>query len=233
MIFERDQLFRVVCNIRIPMADRAKEEIGTGLFVNKGADFFLITASHVVKNHNSQTAVILSNNDGNATRLSLATLSGDNQWVHHPVADLAYIRLTPNEANKVHLQNRFFPFDHIHLVSQPVSRDVELTSIGFPLGLGSAGKYSPLSFRTFAASPFLTLNRFDNNKPSEFFILENPSVGGYSGGPVFDLGYIVSALMTQRKERTVCYGIMHGTIADETGGKMAAVTPSHYLHSWI
>ena len=226
MIFQRDDLYRVICNIRIPMPNGTREESGTGLFVGRGADLFLITASHVVKNHNDQTALILSDNDGNATRLPLATLWGGNQWTHHPVADLAYIRLTANEGNIAHLQNRFFPFDHIHLASQPVSRDVELTSIGFPLGLGSAGKYSPLSFRTFAASPFLSLNRFDNNKPSDFFILENPSIGGYSGGPVFDLGYIVSALMVQRKEKTICYGFTHGTIADATGGKLAAVTPA-------
>jgi hypothetical protein len=32
-----------------------------------------------------------------------------------------------------------------------------------------------------------------------------------------------------RGDGTILYGLMHGTISDETGGKLAAVTPSFYL----
>ncbi len=60
-------------------------------------------------------------------------------------------------------------------------------------------------------------------------MLENPSVCRYSGGPVFDLGYIVVGAMTTTTGPTMCVGIMHGTIADDTGGKIAAVTPCFYV----
>lgn len=89
--------------------------------------------------------------------------------------------------------------------------------------------FSPLTYRSHAASAFITLNRFDKPVPSVFFLLENPSVGGYSGCPVFDLGYVVAGSMTNTKDKTRCYGIMHGTVVDDTGGKLAAVTPAFYL----
>jgi hypothetical protein len=89
--------------------------------------------------------------------------------------------------------------------------------------------FSPLTYRSYASSSFITLNRADTQTPSEFFLLENPSVGGYSGCPVFDLGYMIVGAMTTTKDKTRCYGIMHGTISDNTGGKLAAVTPAFYL----
>jgi len=77
------------------------------------------------------------------------------------------------------------------------------------------------------------LIRFDTKTPSDFFTLENPSVGGYSGGPVFDLGYIIVGAMTTNTGPTICHGIMHGTISDTTGGKIAAVTPCSYVKDII
>jgi hypothetical protein len=40
---------------------------------------------------------------------------------------------------------------------------------------------------------------------------------------------MVVGSMTTTKEKTICYGIMHGTLGDSTGGKLAAVTPAYYL----
>lgn len=63
--------------------------------------------------------------------------------------------------------------------------------------------------------------------------MENPSVGGYSGGPVLDLGYMVLPNMKTTKEKTVLHGIIHGTISDDTGGKIAMITPMYYLKDII
>ncbi|EKD87965.1 MAG: hypothetical protein ACD_35C00117G0001, partial [uncultured bacterium] len=231
MIYTRDILFRVVCNIRIPIGG-GKESIGTGMFIGKGNDFYLLTASHVVAAHNAQTAVIFCDDSGRCNRMLLTEFT-NTAWVHHPVADLAYIKIILTPTNQQHLNNRFFPYNQINLQRQPISRDSELTSIGFPLGLGAVGSFSPLSFRTFVASSFITLNRFDNHQPADFIILENPSIGGYSGGPIFDLGYIISGIMSQNTGDTICHGFMHGTISDETGGKLGALTPAFYIDGWI
>ena len=129
--------------------------------------------------------------------------------------------------------NRCYPVDHINLANAPASRDDELTIIGFPKGLGISGKFSPLTFRSYASSSILTLNRFDTRTPSDFFCLENPSVGGYSGGPVFDLGYQIMGALTTTKEKTIMHGIVHGTMTDDTGGKIALITPMYYLNDII
>jgi len=72
---------------------------------------------------------------------------------------------------------------------------------------------------------FFRYPRFDTKQESIFFCLENPSVGGYSGGPIFDLGYSTNGAIEITKEKTVCHGIMHGTMSDNTGGKIAMVPP--------
>lgn len=130
-------------------------------------------------------------------------------------------------------QDRCFPYDHINDSDIPASRDDELTVIGFPHGLGVQGKFSPLTFRSYASSAFLTLPRADTKTPSDFFCLENPSVGGYSGGPVFDMGYEKMGCATATKEKTVLHGIVHGTMSDETGGKIALITPMLYIKDLI
>lgn len=59
------------------------------------------------------------------------------------------------------------------------------------------------------------------------------SVGGYSGGPVFDMGYEKMGCATATKEKTVLHGIVHGTMSDETGGKIALITPMLYIKDLI
>ncbi len=232
MVFERDNLNSVVCNIRIP--DGKNEKIGTGVFISKGSDCYLLTASHVVTNINVNTYAVLSDNSQNPIRVDLSILLGGAAFVKHPIADLAYAKISLTTTNQDYMQNRCFPYDHIELSCTPISKDIELTSIGFPLGLGAVGpKFSPLSFRTFVSSPQITLPRFDNQVNCDFIILELPSIGGYSGGPLFDLGYIKSAAIEMTKEKTILYGIVHGTLSDVTGGKLAAITPLKYLNGWM
>ena len=228
MILRRDETFRVVFSLRTP-AQGGLEKVGTGIFVAKENELFLVTANHVAIDCNVNTSLVISDNTGNATVLNLLDFNPKLQWIHHPIADLSAMPIIVSEKNHAHLASRFFPYDHFNLQPTAVSRDYELTSVGFPYGMGAQGKFSPLTYRSYASSSFVSFNRFDTKTPSEFFLLENPSVGGYSGGPIFDLAYMVVGGMTTTKDKTICYGLMHGTLSDETGGKLAAVTPSHYL----
>ena len=232
MIIERDAAYRVICSIRTP-SQGGKDEVGTGMFVARGNELFLVTASHVSRPSNANSYLILSDNKGAPTKAPLSHFCAANTWRHHPIADISAIQIIQTAQNQTLLQNRFYPYDHIEIAKTTPSRDVELTAIGFPLGLGAVGHFSPLSFRTYAASGVISFNRADTNMPCDFFCLENPSIGGYSGGPIFDLGYMIVGMMTQMKEKTICYGFMHGTLSDNTGGKLAAVTPAFYLDGWL
>jgi S1-C subfamily serine protease len=232
MIFQRDTLGNVICNIRIPLG--AQEEIGTAIFIAKNNEPFLLTASHVVKNMNALAYVILSDTNGVPTKVLLTELLGGSSFIDHPTADLAKAKINVTAINTPFLSGRCFPYEQIDITNNPISKDIELTTIGFPLGLGAVGaKFSPLTYRTYVASPVITLPRFDNHVPSDFIILELPSIGGYSGGPTFDLGYVISGGMTTTKENTILHGIVHGTIQDQTGGKLAAITPCKYLNGWL
>lgn len=230
MIIERDKVFTVVCELLTP-TDGAGVSVGTGMFVSsvEGDRAWIVSASHVAHGTDSSTQVIIAGEDGRAQQLPLRMLGSIPGWVHHPVADISAYPIFFTKMNIPFLRGRCLPIDHINMEKKPVSRDFELTCVGFPNGLGTDGMFSPFTFRSFASSGFVTLPRADTHTISDFFCLENPSVGGYSGCPVFDLGYSFDGVVRKTKGQTWCHGFMHGTMSDNTGGKLAMVTPSYYL----
>lgn len=229
MIILRDETFRFVVNLRTSIKDG--EEIGTGMFVVKGKTKpYLVTASHVARSCNAKTSVVLSNDKGNAVTLKLSDFDRNLTWRHHPVADLAALPIKMSARLAYHMNDRCLPFDHFHTGRTPPSRDLSLTSVGFPHGLGTVGPFSPLSYRSYASSAFVTLPRGDTQTLQTFFLLENQSVSGYSGCPVFDLGYsVVGGEFTAISDKTKVYGLMHGALPDVTGGNLSSVTPAFYL----
>jgi hypothetical protein len=228
MRLTRDQTFQVVCNLRTLTSNG--EIVGSGMFVLKnGITPYLLTASHVAKDCNTTTKVIISDISGSCQTIPLSQFNNTINWTNHPIADMSVLPINPDPSIVSSLQGRFFPLEQFNMTKNTPSRDAYLTSVGFLNGLGGVGKFSPFTFRSHASSSLITLPRFDTKVPTDFFILENPSIGGYSGGPVFDLGYIIVGSMTTNTGPTICHGIMHGTISDNTGGKIAAVTPSFYI----
>lgn len=233
MILKRDEAFTTVCEILTPVSSE-KPRVGTGLFVcaptsGEALLGWIVTASHIAKETTKDTTIVVSTKEGRAQQLPLQLFGPLSNWRHHPIADISAFSILFSPINQPFLKGRFLPLDHINLKREVVSRDFELTSIGFPNGLGISGMFSPLTFRSFASSAFLTLPRADTNGLCDFFCLENPSVGGYSGCPVMDLGYETNGTMLITRDQTWCHGFMHGTMCDETGGKIALVTPAFYL----
>ena len=229
MILTRDSAFKVVFNLRTPISP-TEEDVGTGIFISKSDnELFLVTASHVAKSCNINTKVILSDQNGSSKVFNLLDFNSQLAWIHHPIADVCALQIKPNEVIASELVSRFFPYQQLNATQSAPSRDDELTCVGFPSGLGVNGNFSPLTYRSFASSSILNLRRSDSFVNCDFFLLENPSTGGYSGCPVFDLGIIVNGGMTITKDVAICHGIMHGTMSDKTGGKLAIVTPAYYL----
>ena len=231
MILSRDQIFTVVCNIRIPKSD-GKAKIGTGIFIEKDNKCYLVTAEHIARETDKNSYIIYCDSSSNSLKRDLLILNTNLSWKHHPTADISCLEI--DIANNFDLLNgRCYPYTQIEFNTNTITRDEEITCVGFPCGLGVNGKFTPFTFRSFFSSNLVTFPRFDTKIPCDFLCLENPSVGGYSGGPVFDLGYrIVGAISTNTSD-TRLYGVMHGTLEDETGGKIAAVTPIKYLNDII
>lgn len=202
--------------------------LGTGIFICKGNDTFLLTANHVQEGLDKDSLLIMADENADSTTIPLINLINASSWKIHPVADMAVVHI--DISNYLALfTKRFFPYSQIDLGHTCFTKDREVNSVGFPNGLGVGGKFSPLTFRSYVSSNYLTMQRGDKPIYSDFFCLENPSVGGYSGGPVLDLGYVVSGYATSFFGDTRILGIVHGTISDNTGGKIALITPMYYL----
>ena len=234
--FEKDSIANAIINLRRDTIIKGVSQTltGTGTLISKGDKIYIVTASHVAKVIDSRGIVIIKGRNDRPISLHIKDFVEGNttNWKIHPDADVAILELHPKQwlYDSGYLNNRFLPASIFYDTLQSVSRDIILTTFGFPLGLGTSGYFSPLTYRTFASSGLITLPRFDNKKLATFILLENPSVGGYSGGPVFDLGKIESGnIVMSSGTGTICYGLIHGTISDETGGKIAAMTPSYYI----
>ena len=74
---------------------------------------------------------------------------------------------------------------------------------------GGIGRYNPDGTRQFDCCGYF-----------KCFMLDKPSTQGFSGGP---------AISFDSNESQICYGIIHGTRQDNTGGKLAIVVHSAYL----
>lgn len=228
-----DQLAITVLNLRKP-GPNGIDSIGTGCFIEKDGNLYIITAAHVAKMMDIKSDIILQGENNKPVRLPLFTLASPIKWQYHKKADLALLKLNPTrETKQKYLQSRFIPYSTIDTSEISIPRNIQLTIIGFPLGYGVQEYFSPLTYRTFPSSGLITFKRFDTMTMQTFIILENPSVGGYSGGPVFDLGIIQTGNLAMTTGKTKLHGFVHGTISDTTGGKMAAITPSFYVKDFF
>jgi len=207
--------------------------LGTGTFVTKNGKFYILTAEHVITDAIKAEYIILCDSNMKPCKVDLLNLNTNYSWKVHPVADMAVLEID-NTVNPW-ISSRAFPYDHCEISMTGLGRDTEVTTVGFPCGLGVNNVFAPLTFRSFPASEVLQLNRLDKKTIiTDVFLLENPSIGGYSGGPVFDLAYKVDYNMTQTKDKTRLYGIMHGYIGNGvSGGHMSFVTPISCLSQLI
>lgn len=151
----------------------------------------------------------------------------------HREADVAVLPLLPDKDDEIqhHLQQHFLPVSALLPERKAPERNSLLTVLGFPLGLGVEREFSPIRRETKAASGLLTLPRADVDTPATFFVIQDPSIGGYSGAPVLETlgGVRVSEEgigFGPASMRVV--GMIHGTVSDQSGG-LGAVTPSAFI----
>ena len=229
-----EDLVNMVVQLREPAFGGDKS--GTGMLVVHKDRPFVLTAKHVASGITTNGSIVLkgAGDIPIVVPTRKLTTSPALDWQYHHEADLAALELRPQDQQTGDLlTTRFLPLNFFSQEKSAPSRDVLLTSIGFPLGLGTEGFFSPLTFESKASSGLLTLPRADTRTLQTFFVLANPSVGGYSGCPVVDTSIVRVGSMTTSGDGTCVYGVMHGTISDVTGGKLALVTPSFYVHELL
>ena len=224
--------------LRDPTTGKASPKListtGTGFLVVREGRVFIVTAQHVAAGlqPNSTATVRLPDKAGSVIQLSKLLRS---DWRSHKSADVSVAEVNSN-IDAISLLNSAFSYDLI--ISKPMtpSRSIRLTVIGFPLSLGIGETVSPITRESMAASGPLDLPRFDNHIVAQFFLLQDPSVGGFSGSPVFDLNMPIMesrGLAYRSASGPICYGLVHGTISDDTGGKFAAIVPGIFIRQVI
>lgn len=209
-------------NVFIP---KTRTVTGTGLIVVSSDLCYLVTAKHVATNMTPQCEVVMGGERKEPLRFRLAQITGQPgiRWFHHTNADVSVYPLptTTTEGLKS-LERRALPLALLESGTNVPSRDIHVTALGFPLGIGAEGEFLPLSRESKVASGML------NDGKSLFFLLQDPSVSGYSGGPVVESGdprVLGQAFVTGG---TRCWGFVAATFGDESGGKMCKVVPSFY-----
>jgi len=148
----------------------------------------LVTAAHVAKELTGTAMVTMSTTDSHPILIQLVDLIGTDPvfWKVNENADVAVHRLMPTPTLGPVLAGRFLPSELLVGKLSVPSRETPLLVMGFPLGLESSTYFSPWSRQTHAASGLLE----EPGKNCVFFVLEDPSVGGYSGAPCFNTGII-------------------------------------------
>lgn len=204
---------------------------GTGFFVEHRGRGFLVTAAHVAKLLGTDFRVtVLVPPDQPATYhvQQLTLQKATPVWVSAPNADVAVLEITTKDPGILAvISGRFLPSSFLEPALTAPARNKPITVLGFPQALGTEGHFSPLSQQTFTSSGLLTLPLETGR--ATCFVLQSPSVSGYSGAPVFDFGVYTFGQVTTTGEKSRCYGLMHGTFSDETGGKLGVVVPSHFI----
>lgn len=219
-------------NILIP---KTFATTGTCFFIYTDVDYYLVTVEHVAIQTTFNTNVVISSTNDSPIILRLGDITYNKsslEWSIHPKADVAVIRLDPREITK-EFSKCFLPFEIINLSLDAPFRERQVTVYGYPLSLGIGKKISPITKTSKPASSLIELPRFDTKVPATFYLLDDPSVSGFSGGPVFELPQKIgtgdeSIWVTVYR----IVGIVHGTISDKGGG-FTAIVPSIYIKEAI
>ena len=210
---------------------------GTGFLVadENPVRLFLVTAQHVATDMKTQRTITLRGDNDTPINMPLEDLVGQQnvRWVFHDREDVAVVILHPAAKIVSSLQGHFMRMSMLVPDESAPSRDRPLTTLGFPLGIGTQERFSPISRDSKPASGLLTLLRPDKHTAAVYFLLDNPSIGGFSGAPLFLFPNPYtsggSMIFPESGGGAKCVGLINGTISDDTGGKMAAVTPSIYI----
>lgn len=202
---------------------------GSGFIVSKESNLYIITASHVSKVIPFDSKVTLFGSKGTPLTYDLSELCGGDtpEWISHNEADIAVLSISPPDNFRAAI--RAVSYDQLTAERSAPNLDNFLTTVGFPLELGIKDKFSPIVKVSHSASTLFRHPRFDNNIEASFYILDDPSVSGFSGAPVFNLPTIKVGAMSSGQGAFKCVGIVHGTFNDPTGGKFAAIIPAFYI----
>jgi len=206
------------------------KDTGTGFFIKNNNSLYLATASHVAKALNKNFTIITSDTAGKTFSINYINSAG---WKVSKFADVAVSEIKDSLIRSLFYSSAI-PISFLPQKLTWPDAELPLVIIGFPLGLGVHENFSPLRRETNAASHFVDLPRADNKEIATFVVLQDPSIKGYSGAPIFIIRtYKFGDVLFKGANAEMCLGLVHGTISDNTGGKLGLAVPENYIYNLI
>lgn len=203
------------------------ERYGTGFLLTSNNAFFLITAKHVADSLHTELAEIYFRNSlkkGISIKLKKFVVSEPITQFNNE-SDFFILRLDPYDStSKELLKKASLDVSIIGNNRRSLERNIDVVVFGYPIF--DLDHFTPITFKSNFSSGLMNIKMKDLPKPCYCYLLENPSMAGFSGGPVF-AG--VEDRMTTPIDKTLIIGIVTGTTYDNTGGKFAIITPTFHL----
>jgi hypothetical protein len=227
-LWSQDEISNVTVFLYQKTSDTSGKS-GSGTIISHNGKYFLLTANHVAKEMRNDAKLVFRVSGDKPGIIDLLVLTKNHKlnWTNHSIADLSLIELTAvNKDIEQRLQQWAFPSYLIYGGKETASKDVDITFLGYPLVDLQLEHFSPLIFTSHLASGLITQARYDTKTKCTFFYLDLPSMQGCSGSGVY---YSVKKAMFIGGNKTILLGVVHGTAGDNTGGKLAAITPSYYI----
>lgn len=217
--------------------ERKTPALGSGFFLIRGLDVYLITAEHVARFLKSKSEVKYLNIDGLKKETTIQDLTPDKtdlkklNWIRHPKADIAILHL--GIYDNVVKDIGMLDYEFLAEALKAPNRLNDLTIMGYPLGLGVTPlSISPITRNTRSASDIVYFGRFDNGVINPFIVTDDPSIGGFSGGPVLEIRKAGNGKSIQGEKVKVSptlIGLVHGNLASNTPGNFAAIVPAFQI----
>lgn len=207
------------------------KKTGSSFFVTDTiGSVYLITAAHVAKELSLNSEIVISGPQDSPLIYKLKDFLPRKDslfWIYHKTADVACLLIDTYAKCFTNSYISPIPLTYIERDRIPV-REREVTTIGFPFSLGYEKYFSPISKVSKPSSGLIELPRFDNNIVNPFFLLDDPSIRGFSGSPVFELpANLVYGGRNINVQSIALVGLIHGSYGDNsTYGGLSAVVPS-------
>jgi hypothetical protein len=222
---------------------------GSGAFVQGKLAIYIATAAHVAAKVKSNAIVTFRGSNNVALNWELSRLISTSSnlqmhWMFHKAADCAVIPIFPS-ADTRFIQAYPLGIDPDSAMSPPRNSDV--TILGFPLFQGSplvhdggvtqfkgSGmfEFSPQIKETATAGSVQT-----NLSGVKYFLLQDPGVDGFSGGPVYSshrprIELSNNGSLAVLKDRFL-WGFLSATKWDSSGGKLGVVIHASHVTELI
>lgn len=213
--------------LQINCEKNGQKHLGSCFLIKAKDKLFLVTASHVAKEINIEGYIFINDPITRYPyRINIKDLNYLNNWLFHPYSDVAImavnnltINCKDNDENEKALLIEELAFE-VEVDKYETNEEVNINDILFMYGC-------PEVISNFPLIPFIveckivveTWKKPYNGIYFECFLLDHPSVQGFSGGPVLKFYDDTFSIV----------GIIHGNHVDNTGGKFAIIIPIKYI----